>query len=178
VILAALQRAKVSFVVIGGVARVLRGAPEATHGLDVCPSPAAANLRRTMAALAELQGEMVPAKPARAASKTEPDPAIVDWSTSAGPLKFVRAPAGIPRGYQALRSGATIEHLGHGIRPAVASTADLITMAAARGLPKDRALLPQLRRILQLEVSTDQLVATPAPPYEIPGRETDRRLDL
>lgn len=174
--LAALQRAKVSFVVIGGIARVLRGTGEVTWGLDICPSPATANLGRTLAALTELQADPVSAKQTRATGKSSQQQTIVDYTTIAGPLKLVRAPAGVPRGYQALRSGATIEHLGHGLRPAVASTADLITMAAARGLPKDRAVLPELRQILQLEASTDQLVATPSPTHEMPGPDRDREL--
>jgi len=167
-VLAALQRAKVSFVLIGGIARVLRGADEVTHGVDICPSPAAVNLSRTRAALVELQAEPVPGKQTIAGSKTA-EQAIVDYNTIAGPLKFVRAPVGVPRGYQALRSGATVEHLGHGVRPAVASTADLVTMAAARGLPNDRALLPQLRRILQIEARTDRLVEMPTAGHEVPG---------
>jgi hypothetical protein len=88
-------------------------------------------------------------------------------------VKIVSAPAGVPRGYDALRPGATVEHLGGGLRPSVASTADLLTMAAARGTPKDLALVPRLQRILQLEASPARIVETPAPGYEMPGPGTE-----
>jgi hypothetical protein len=38
-ILASLERSGASYIVIGGLARVLRGADEITAGLDICPSP-------------------------------------------------------------------------------------------------------------------------------------------
>ena len=88
---------------------------------------------------------------------------MLEFNTVAGPVKIVATPAGVPRGYGALHSGATIEHLGGGLRPSVASTADLITMAAARGRPKDLALVPQLQRILQLEASPARILETSTP---------------
>ena len=45
-ILAALERHRVSYVLIGGFARVLQGTEELTHGLDFAPSLRAENLRR------------------------------------------------------------------------------------------------------------------------------------
>ena len=56
-VLAALQRAGVSFVVIGGLARVIRGSDELTWGVDICPSVLDANRGRVEAALDELQAE-------------------------------------------------------------------------------------------------------------------------
>jgi hypothetical protein len=81
----------------------------------------------------------------------------------------VGTPAGVPREYEARRPGATIEHLGSGLRPSVVAMADLITIAAARGLPKDIALVRQLQRILQLEASPARIVETPAAENEVPG---------
>lgn len=48
-----------------------------------------------------------------------------------GELKLVPEPAGTRRGYNDLRRGATREHLGDGVRPDVASVADLARMSAA-----------------------------------------------
>lgn len=176
-VLAALQRAGASFVLIGGLARVIRGADEMTWGVDICPSVVDANHHRVQAALDELQAELVPAGKGTRAGRTARQQ-VVEFNTIAGPVKIVATPAGVPRGYDALRPGATVEHLGGGLRPSVASTADLATMAAARGLPKDLALVPQLQRILQLEASPARIVEPPEPERELlgqtlepPGRE-------
>jgi hypothetical protein len=167
-VLAALQRAGVSFVVIGGLARVIRGSDEVTYGVDICPSLVEANRPRVQAALDELQAELVPARKSGARKTTGQQP-VVEFNTIAGQVKIVATPAGVPRGYDALRPGATVEHLGGGLRPSVASTADLITMAAARGLPKDLTLIPQLQRILQIEASPARIVELPTPGTEPPG---------
>ncbi len=76
---------------------------------------------------------------------------VVDLMTGFGELKVVPTPAGVPRGYEALRPGASTEHLGDGLRPTIASTGDLIAMSAALRRPEDLERLPALRRILELE---------------------------
>jgi len=167
-VLGAFQRAEAVFVVIGGLARVIRGADEITDGVDICPSLLDANRDRAQAALEELGAKLVPARRGRGAGKTAGQP-MLEYNTIAGPVKIVATPAGVPRGYAALRPSATIEHLGGGLRPSVASTADLITMAAARGRPEDLARVPQLQRILQLEASPARIVATPTPGREMEG---------
>ena len=48
-VLAAFQRADAAFVVIGGLARVIRGVDEVTDGVDICPSRVAANRDRVQA---------------------------------------------------------------------------------------------------------------------------------
>jgi hypothetical protein len=53
-ILAALERNYVDYVVIGGFARVIRGADEITLGVDITPSFAKDNLARLAQALDEL----------------------------------------------------------------------------------------------------------------------------
>ncbi|HEY2653344.1 MAG TPA: hypothetical protein VGI50_15570, partial [Solirubrobacteraceae bacterium] len=152
-VLGAFQRAEVVFMVIGGLARVIRGADEVTWGVDICPSLVDANRPRVQTAPDELRAEIVPTRRSRTASEAADQQPVLEFSSVAGSVKIVGTPAGVPRGYNALRPGATIEHLGGGLRPSVASTADLITMAAARGLPKDIELVPQLQRMLQLEAS-------------------------
>ena len=177
VVLAAFQRAGAVFVVIGGLARVIRGADEVTSGVDICTSLLAGNHDPVRAALDELGAKMVPARTRRGARKAAEQQPVLEFNTVAGPVKIVATPAGVPRGYAALHSGATIEHLGGGLRPSVASTADLITMAAARGRPKDLALVPQWQRILQLEASPARILETSTPGDELgptlesPGRE-------
>jgi hypothetical protein len=162
-ILTALQAAAVSSVVIGGLARVARGSDEVTTGVDICPSLQAANLGRLETALADMgaarpDGDDLAIDEAHL--RAEP---VIDMSTPFGELKLIAAPAGVPRGYDALRAGATSEHLGDGLRPEIASTGDLIAMSAALRRDEDLKRMPALRRILELEADPAGLVA-PSPP--------------
>ena len=54
-LLAALERNYVSYVLIGGLARVIRGTDELTAGVDVCPSLRPENLERLGRSLEELE---------------------------------------------------------------------------------------------------------------------------
>jgi hypothetical protein len=78
---------------------------------------------------------------------------VVTFDTPSGVVKVVPEPAGTRKGYEDLRRAATREHLGHGLRPNVASVADLARMSAALGREQDLARLPELRRILELEIA-------------------------
>ena len=184
-ILVALQRRDVDFVLIGGLARVARGADELTFGVDICPSLHPINLGRLQAALIDLGA--LPTEAANAPPLQHVfdetrlrSERVVPLPTTAGELKLVAAPAGVPRGYDALRASATSEHLGSGLRTEIASTADLITMAAALRRDEDLERLPALRQILKLEADPANLVQPQAhrtpTPQELqrarPGRTT------
>ena len=52
--LAALQAAGVASVLIGGLARVARGADEITRGVDICPSLQPPNVARLQTALEQM----------------------------------------------------------------------------------------------------------------------------
>ena len=58
-LLAALHRSDVSYVLIGGLARVIRGTDEVTSGVDVCPALGFHNPDRLAAALTELEAKRV-----------------------------------------------------------------------------------------------------------------------
>ena len=162
-ILAALQGGEVQCVLIGGLARVARGADELTDSVDICPSLQPANLSRLDATIAELtDGGSDPI--GEAGLRAEP---VIVVATNFGTLKLIATPAGIARGYDALRGDATTEHLGEGLRPEIASTGDLIAMSAALRRPEDVARLPMLRRILELEAEPARLVAA-QPPLKLP----------
>lgn len=168
-ILAGLQAAGVSSVVIGGLARVARGSDEVTRGVDICPSLLPANLTRLQAALTEMDaarrdGHELTVDEAHL--RAEP---VIELSTAFGELKLVATPAGVPRGYEALRAGASTEHLGGGLRPEIASTGDLIAMSAALRRDEDLKRMPALRRILELEADPAGLVAPSPPPVLRPG---------
>ena len=148
-ILAALDRQRVAYVVIGSFARVVRGAEELPNGLDVAPSLRLENLQRLGEALADL--EAVGVDGARI-DLDETHAALVHASSPAGEVKLVREPKGT-RGYDDLRRAATREPLGRGLRPTVASTGDLARMLAALGRDKDRPKLQALRQVAELERS-------------------------
>ena len=139
-LLAALERHRVAFVVIGGLARVIQGTDEVTRGVDVVPSTKPDNVRRLSEALAELGAAGVDL------STTEPTAV----ATAHGQLRVVPVPAGT-RGYDDLRRAATREPLGQGLRPAVASKGDLARMLSALGRDEDVQKLRQLRRLIELE---------------------------
>jgi hypothetical protein len=167
-ILTGLQAAGVPCVVIGGLARVARGSDEVSRGVDICPSLLPANLARLQAALTEMDAarrdghELIVDE---THLRAEP---VIELSTAFGELKLVAVPEGVPRGYEALRAGASTEHLGGGLRPEIASTGDLVAMSAALRRDEDLKRMPALRRILQLEADPAGLVA-PSPPPGLPA---------
>lgn len=176
-ILAAFQRAEVSYVLIGGLARVIRGSDEITYGVDICPSRLRENSPRIKEALDDLGAAPVPAQPAPQTEAPE-DETMFRFTTPAGPVNLVVIPEGVPKGYEAIRMAATRENLGGGIQPLVAHTADLITMAAATGRTEDLARLPELQHILKLETRLSRLVEPSGPRPENPTPERDRGIGI
>jgi hypothetical protein len=141
-LLAALDRERVSYVVVGGFARVVNGSGETTRGLDIVPSLREENLRRLARALEQLEA---PVNADQLAS-TEP----VTASTRAGELRIVPTPWGT-RGYDDLRRRADRENLGRGLRPAVASAVDCVRMLEASEREVDADRLLRLRRMMEFE---------------------------
>jgi hypothetical protein len=146
---------RVNFLVIGGIAARLRGAPLLTQDIDVTPSPDRANLERLAQALKDLE--------ARLRTAPEPngvpfpfDPALLQstsvWTlvTKYGDLDLVMAPSGTG-GYQDLIRDADemLVAVDPELKVNVASLADVIRSKEAAGREKDRATLPLLRRTLE-----------------------------
>ena len=141
---AALEREKVSYLVVGGFARVVHGSAEATDGLDVVPSLREENLRRLGRALEELEAP----QPELSERLTGSEP--VTAQTRAGKLRIVPEPWGT-RGYDDLRIRAFRENLGRGARPQVASLVDCVRMLEASERKPDAERLQRLRRLMELE---------------------------
>jgi hypothetical protein len=150
-LLAALDRHRVAYIVVGAFARVIQGADEVTRGVDIVPSTQEQNLRRLDAALAELGARRPDGTEPSLADAAAPEPVLV-LTTDRGELKIIPAPDGT-RGYEDLRRAATREHIGQGLRPAVASLGDLSRMLAALGRGDDMPKLLDLRRLAELEIS-------------------------
>ena len=151
-LLGALERRRVTYILIGAFARVIQGADEVTEGIDVVPSMREENVKRLAQALEDLGAERVDGKELDVSSESLDEAAVLALRTDHGELNVVREPAGT-RGYDDLRWHATGEHIGEGLRPRVASVDDLARMLAALGRAQDLPQLLQLRRIAELEVS-------------------------
>ena len=147
-LLAALQGRHVSFVVIGGFARVIHGTGELTEGIDITPSMREDNLPRLEKALADL--EAATRSTARRSTSTTSAGPVIELNTRAGELKLVPEPAG-SRGYDDLRRHASREPLGRGLRPQVASPGDLARMLGALDREQQIPTLLRLRRLIELE---------------------------
>jgi hypothetical protein len=143
----ALERHRVSYVVVGAFARIVHGSGEVTEGLDIVPSLREENVRRLSRALDEL----APSAPADAAG-TEALSAggPVTVRTAAGTLTLVPQPWGT-RGYDDIRIRGNRENLGRGVRPQIASLVDLTRMLEASRRSEDAERLRRLRRLMELE---------------------------
>ncbi len=149
-ILAALERRRVSFIVIGGLARVIQGTGEITRGIDIVPSMKPENLRRLDAALTDLNARDSDGT-APSLEETIPNEPLLELTTDRGQIKVVPEPAGT-RGYEDLRRAATREPLGAGVRSSVASVGDLARMLADLGREEDVPRLQRLRRLAEIEL--------------------------
>ena len=138
----------VRFVVIGGVAGVLHGAPLITTDLDVCYARDEENLARLAAALREL-GARLRGRNVPDALSLELDVATLragdhfTLATDAGPLDLLGSPAGAPGGYAELARTAARMSIGVA-EIQVAALDDLIRMKRAAGRPKDLAIVEEL----------------------------------
>jgi hypothetical protein len=148
-LLGTLQRHQVSYIVVGGLGRVLQGADEITRGVDIVPSPKGGNLERLDAALQDLNARHPDGREVSFQGDVPLDEPV-EFVTDRGELKVILEPVGT-RGYDDLRKAATREGIGRGIRPAVASIDDLARMLAALGREEDRTKLQDLRRLAELE---------------------------
>jgi hypothetical protein len=144
----ALDRERISYVVVGGFARVVHGSAETTDGLDIVPSLREENLRRLGRALDELDARGSDRRPVDAESLSASD--AVTARTSAGELRIVSTPWGT-RGYDDLRIRGFRENLGRGARPQVASLVDCVRMLEASSRDLDAERLLRLRRLMELE---------------------------
>jgi hypothetical protein len=147
-ILGTLDQHRVSYVVVGGLARVIQGAEEVTRWVDVVPSMRAENLRRLELALHDLGATTIKGKQPVLGEETR---SPLELTTDRGELKVVPEPVGT-RGYDDLRRAASREPLGSGVRPSVASLGDLGRMLAAVGRESDLERLQSLRRLAELEL--------------------------
>jgi transcriptional regulator with XRE-family HTH domain len=140
-ILTALERHRVTYLVIATFARVIRGTDEIAQELEITPSRQPPNLARLQRAAWELAGER--ATPDLGSSNAR-------ITTEHGALSVDAEPPGSRRGYTDLRRAASREPIGRGLRPPVASTADLAGMLGALNRDEDQPTILTLRRLVRL----------------------------
>ena len=148
-LLQALDRQRVTYIVIGALGRVIHGSDEVTDGMDIVPSTREENLRRLGLALEGLHAPRGDGK-APVLGRELVGRGVLELETDAGELKIVPEPTGT-RGYDDLRRRAERQPLGHGLRPPVASVDDHARMLAALDREQDREPLRTLHRLVEIE---------------------------
>ena len=144
----------VRYVVIGGTAAVIGGATHVTFDLDITPERSRENLDRLAAALRRLNARLaeIPDDIAEAFQLdgvTLGNGSIWTFTTDHGRLDVAFEPSGT-QGYRDLRRGAQETEID-GMRIVVASLEDVIRSKEAADRERDRAVLPDLRRTLELK---------------------------
>ena len=142
-----LDEHEVEYVLIGGLAAVLRGSTAMTSDAEVVPAPYEENLVRLAAALRDLGARLRSERDPKGVA-FDPHPALLagmatlNTTTRHGDLDIAFRPTGVDS-YESLREASTIFEL-HSMSMTVASLADVIRSKEAAARPKDHAMLPIL----------------------------------
>jgi hypothetical protein len=142
-----LRRHRVRFVLVGGVAAVIEGAPIATFDIDVVPDRDARNIDRLVAALAELKAHYRGRPnlcPARDALRG-PDHHLL--MTRYGPLDILGL-IGKKRDFSALLPHSRLRVMG-GVSFRVLDLETQIAVKQKLDFAKDRAVVPVLKATLR-----------------------------
>ena len=143
-----LDRHRVSYVVIGGVAAMLQDVPiEETLDVDVVPERTARNLKALANALREMEARLrMPGDPEGVEipldERTFKGVSTLTFVTRFGPFDVLFEPAGASDYRQLSDRAAVLERFGAEVR--VASIEDLVSMKRATGREKDAAHLSLL----------------------------------
>jgi hypothetical protein len=150
-ILSCLERHRVRYVVIGGLAAILHGSPQVTLDADICPASDSPNLDALAAALREMAARI------RAGDAPEglrfacdapflAGVSLLNLVTRFGDLDLSFTPSGTG-GYADLSQRAVSVSIGD-FKVPVAALEDVIRSKEAANRPKDLRSLPLLRQLL------------------------------
>ena len=151
-ILEALVRNGVDFVLIGGLAGTALGSAYVTYDVDVAYERSQQNLERLAKALVELGATLrgAPAGlPFQLDAETLRAGMNFTFDTRFGSLDILGEPAGAPR-YEELREAGSSE-TAWGLTIRIASLDHLIAMKDAAGRPHDKVVAAELRTISDLQ---------------------------
>jgi hypothetical protein len=149
-ILRTLREHGVDFVVVGGVAAVLQGAPISTFDLDVVHAREEANIRRLLTALESLDAcfRLQPERRLRPNASHLSSPGHQLLLTRFGPLDLL-GEVGRSRSYPELVKRSVEMQVGEGLSVRVLELETLIVVKEEAAAEKDLATLPVLRRTLE-----------------------------
>ena len=148
-----LDRYRVCYVVIGGVAAMLQDVPiQETLDVDVVPEREAKNLKALANALREMEARLrVPDEPegieVALDERTFRDVSTLTFMTRFGPFDILFEPSGAPAYADLARRALVLRRFDRDI--AVASIDDLIAMKRSTGREKDAAHLTILLEFLR-----------------------------
>lgn len=146
-----LNEERVRYVVVGGIATVMRGSSLPTRDLDVVPDRRADNVENLARALQRMHAKV---RTGDEALDARIDAEFLSGSTfmlnltsDLGDLDIAFRPAGPLEDYDAWRSGAMEMSIAEGVIVLVASLDDIIASKRAANRPKDIAALPLLESL-------------------------------
>ena len=148
--LRALHLGGVEFIVVGGCAAVLNGAPVNTFDVDVVHSREPANVSRLLAVLESIDAEfrIQPERRLKPTASHLASAGHLNLLTRYGPLDLL-GKIGRDLGYHDLLPHSVEMDVGDGIGVRVLDLETLIAIKEELAGEKDRAVLPILRRTLQ-----------------------------
>ena len=148
--LRALHEGGVKFVIVGGLAAVLNGAPVNTLDLDIVPARDEANEARLLRVLDALDAiyRMQPDRRLKPDASHLSSPGHHNLITNCGPLDVLGTIGG-GLGYEDLLPHTVEMETGGGVRVRVLNLATIVALKEELAGEKDLAVLPILRRTLE-----------------------------
>ena len=148
--LRALREGGVKFVIVGGLAAVLNGAPVNTLDLDIVPARDEANVARLLRVLDALDAiyRMQPDRRLKPDASHLSSPGHHNLITNCGPLDVLGTIGG-GLGYEDLLPHTVEMETGGGVRVRVLNLATIVALKEELAGEKDLAVLPILRRTLE-----------------------------
>ena len=149
-ILHELNKHQVDYILVGGLAALVNGAPVNTFDVDIVYARDAENITRLIGALDELEAvfRIQPSRKLKPNTSHLSSPGHQNLITRIGPLDVIGT-IGQNLGYQDLLPPSTEMDVGEGLRVRVLDLETLIKVKEELRGEKDIAALPTLRRTLK-----------------------------